>query len=156
MNMPQFTRNRILIMMVTNVFLNLVLIPKDIQSLGLKLAGLGATGAAIATVLSYAAGLLYIRVVAWRVTGFRGNTAVITHGFAAALTGMILYYVTSIFFITRWFHLLGVSMMGMILYFSILFILKGFTKDDFYLFLDTLNIRKMGRYIKEELKGTKR
>ncbi|HID25322.1 MAG TPA: flippase, partial [Thermoplasmata archaeon] len=143
MNMPQFTRNRMLIMIITNVFLNLVLIPKDIQSLGLKLAGLGATGAAIATVASYATGLMYVRFVAWRTTGVRGEVAVVIHGFAAALTGVILYYVASIFFIARWFYLLGVSMMGMILYFSILFILKGFTKDDLYLFLDTLHIRKM-------------
>ena len=62
-NMPQKARNRVILMAGVNVILNLVLIPKDIQSLGIKCAGLGTEGAAIATVIAYLVGLIYIRVV---------------------------------------------------------------------------------------------
>ena len=51
MNMPNIVRNRYIIMVVINVCLNLILIPVDIRSIGLTLAGLGATGAAIAAVV---------------------------------------------------------------------------------------------------------
>ncbi|HEC81899.1 MAG TPA: flippase [Thermoplasmatales archaeon] len=156
MNMPRFTRNRILIMMITNVSLNLILIPQDIKSIGLKLAGLGAEGAAIATVVSYLIGLIYIRTVSWRITGLKGISSVATHAFSATLTGFIVYYITLHFLVSRWFHLLAISLFGLAIYVTILYLLKEFKKEDMELFLDTLNIKKMLMYIREELKGTKR
>ena len=156
MNLPRFTRNRILIMMVVNVFLNLILIPQDIKSLGLRLAGLGAEGAAIATVVSYMVGLLYIRIVAWRVANTGVNWRILIHALSASLSGLAIYWISQHFFIARWFHLLGISLLGLAIYVSILYILREFKKEDMDLFLDTLNIKKMLRYIKEELKGTKR
>ena len=70
--------------------------------------------------------------------------------------GVVLYYITLHFTIARWYHLLGISLVGLFIYFAILFVLKEFKKEDFDLFIDTLNIKKMLRYIKEELMGTKR
>ncbi|MCD6236974.1 MAG: polysaccharide biosynthesis C-terminal domain-containing protein, partial [Thermoplasmata archaeon] len=156
MNMPKFVRNRILIMMITNVSLNFILIPMDIRSLGLKLFGLGMEGAAIATVVAYLAGLLYIRIVSWRITGVKGSLSVITHALSATISGTIIYYISQHFLIARWYHLLGISLFGLLIYFAILFVLKEFKKEDFDLFIDTLNIKKMLRYVKEELRGTKR
>ena len=156
MNMPKFVRNRILIMMITNVSLNFILIPVDIRSLGLKLFGLGMEGAAIATVVAYLAGLLYIRIVSWRITGVKGSLSVITHALSATISGTIIYYISQHFLIARWYHLLGISLFGLLIYFAILFVLKEFKKEDFDLFIDTLNIKKMLKYVKEELKGTKR
>ena len=156
MNMPKFVRNRILIMMITNVSLNLILIPYDIKSIGLKLFGLGMEGAAIATVVAYLAGLFYIRIVSWRVTGVKGSLSIFIYALAATIMGVVLYYITLHFTIARWYHLLGISLVGLFIYFAILFVLKEFKKEDFDLFIDTLNIKKMLRYIKEELMGTKR
>jgi len=87
MDMPHITRNRVLIMMSINVILNLILIPRDIKSLGLKLFGLGTTGAAIATIAAYAAGLVYIRIAAWKITRVKGSWRIIIHAFAAILMG---------------------------------------------------------------------
>jgi hypothetical protein len=41
---------------------------------------------------------------------------------------------------------------GLIIYLGILALFKEFTKEDFYFYLDTLNLRKMGEYIKDEFK----
>jgi len=91
MNMPHITRNRVIIMVFVNIFLNLILIPKDIQSIGINCAGLGATGAAIATVCSYFIGLLYARFMTWKLTKIKGNIRIILHALAAGIMATILY-----------------------------------------------------------------
>ena len=155
MNQPRIASYRIIIMVVINVFLNIVLIPKDIQLLGLKLAGLGETGAAIATVVAYFAGLIYSRMMAWKLNKIKGDSRVILHAIAAIIMALILYVifykVYTIEIIARWYHLLGASFLGLGIYIGILFLLKEFTKKDFDFFLDTLNIKKMLTYVKDEL-----
>ena len=97
MNMPHIVRNRILLMMIVSIILNLILVPTDIQSLGLKLAGLGATGSAIAMVIAYFVGFITTRVYAFRVANIKGNNRILLHIVAAALMGIIIYYLTNIF-----------------------------------------------------------
>jgi len=137
MNMPNISRNRVIIMVIINIFLNLVLIPKDISSLGLKLAGLGATGAAIATAVSYLVGLVYIRVAAWRLTGILGQRSIFIHAFAAIISGLFLTYINNIFIISRWYHLLGLSLFGLGIYLAILYLFS----------------KKMLEYIRNEIRG---
>ena len=67
--------------------------------------------------------------------------------------GFVLYQISNMFFIARWHHLLGFTFLGFAIYLGILFLLKEFTKKDVDLFLDTLNIKKMIQYIKEEMRG---
>jgi len=153
MNMPKISRNRVLIMVIINVFLNLILIPKDIKIISMSLGGLGATGAAIATVISYAVGLIYTRFKAWKITNIKGNPAILLHAFAAIIMGVTLYHLSNTFLITRWYHLMSLSFFGLGIYFAVLYLLKEFTKDDFYFFIDTLNIKKMVKYIISEIKG---
>ncbi len=152
MNMPHIVRNRILIMMVVNVVLNLILVPKDIQSLGISLAGLGATGSAIATVVAYIVGLVMTRTYAFRVAHITGNYRIVLHIVAAVLMGLIMYYSTIILSIDRWYQLLGISLLGLLFYFGALFIIKEFKREDYDLFLDTLNIKKMASYIWSEVR----
>lgn len=153
MNHPHLARNRVIIMVCLNVILNLILIPKDIQSLNLTLFGLGAQGAAIATVCSYVVGLFYSRLVALKLTGVKGNPRIILHLIAAILMSGFLYWLNKIFFIARWYHLIGFALIGFGFYLFILFIFKEFTKKDFHFFFDTLNIAKMLKYIKDEITG---
>jgi O-antigen/teichoic acid export membrane protein len=156
MNMPKLVRNRIVLMMSINVILNLLLVPTDIRSIGLyNLPGLGATGAAIGTVVSYFIALIYTRYTAFKLVKIKGNYKVITHGVAAAIMGIIIYYITEythLFTITRWYHLVMISLFGLAIYYGILYLLREFKKEDFDLFMDTLNIRKMIQYIKEEFR----
>jgi O-antigen/teichoic acid export membrane protein len=157
MNKPQITRNMVIIEVICNISLNFLLIPKDIQMLGgIKLFGLGATGAAIATAASFAVGLIYTRIMAYKLTKSKGNKRILIHAFAAlGMTGvlyLVLYHFSIIVLITRWYHLLAFAALGLVIYLGILALFKEFTKEDFYFYLDTLSIRKMGQYIKEELR----
>ena len=153
MNMPKIARNRVLLMMGINVALNLVLIPRDIQSIGLSLAGMGMEGAAIATVVSYFAGLVYLRIQAWRLTGITGNPRVLIHAAAAAFTGFLVWYMNIA--IGRWYELLFAALFSFGVYFLLLFLVREFKKEDFDLFADTINPKKMMTYIKEELRSKK-
>ena len=159
MNKPKIPRNRVIIIFIINLILNLVLIPKDIQSIGLKLAGLGAQGAALATIISFFFGLLYSRIMSWKLLKTFGNKKILLHFFAALIMSITLYIIlyefNYILYIIRWYLLLGISLFGLLIYVGILVILKEFTKEDFYFFLETLNIQKMIRYIKTELKSKK-
>jgi len=150
MDMPNLIRNRVIIMAILNVILNLILIPKDIRMLGLKLAGLGIRGAAIATVVAYMIGMIYIRYKAWKITKIRGNIKIAFHAIAAILTGFILNYMAV--YISRWYELLAIALFGIAIYFAFLFLMREFKKEDFEFFVDTLNIKKMIKYIKEEVK----
>ena len=152
MNMPHIVRNRLLLMMIVNIVLNFVLVPKDIQSLGIQLPGLGATGSAIATVIAYIVGLVTTRLYAFRVVHIKGNYRILLHIATAAVMGMIIYYLTTIFYIGKWYQLVGISLLGLVIYFGILFIIREFKKDDFNLFIDTLNIKKMLSYIVHEIR----
>ena len=44
-------------------------------------------------------------------------------------------------------------MVGISIYFAILYMFKEFRREDFNFFMDTLNVKKMLVYIKEEIKG---
>ncbi|MGC9308663.1 MAG: flippase, partial [Thermoplasmatota archaeon] len=113
-NLPHFTRNRVLIMVAMNVGLNVLLIPKDIRILGLDLFGMGAMGAAIATVIAYAAGLIYTRWVVWRVSGMTVNWRILLHGIAATVMGFMLYYLNELVYpVARWYGLLGYGLLGL-------------------------------------------
>jgi len=157
MNKPGINKNRILILLVFNLTLNVILIPKDIQLLGgVKLFGLGATGAAIATVVSFAVSLVYARIMSYRLTKSKGNIRILLHAFAAIIMAAILYILLYnydfINCITRWYHLFSFAAIGLVIYLGILALFKEFTKEDFWFYMDALNIRKMIQYIKEELK----
>ncbi len=153
MNYPKLARNRVLIMVVVNIVLNLILIPRDIQSLGLSLFGLGAQGAAIATVVAYGVGLVYSRIVAWKLTGITGNPRVLFHLLAAGIMMTVLYIITIMIPIGRWYILLAVALFGFVIYIGVLYLIREFSKQDLDLFFDALNIKKMVQYIKEEIRG---
>jgi O-antigen/teichoic acid export membrane protein len=154
MNNPKLSRNRILIMVCFNIVLNITLIPKNIQSLNINLFGLGAYGAAISTVISYCMGLLYCKIAAWRLLKIKINLSIIIHVIAASIMGLVLYLIdyNTIIPILRWYELLLVGLFGLGIYLGILILLKEFTKNDFTFFIDTLNIKKMWKYIKKEIR----
>ena len=152
MNMPHIVRNRILIMMIVSIILNLILVPVDIQSLGLKLAGLGATGSALAIVIAYFVGFITTRVYAFRVAKMKGNNKILLHIFASILMGVIVYFTLHIINIGRWYELAGICLLGLFFYLCILFLVREFKKDDFNLFLDTVNIKKMVSYVWSEVR----
>ena len=102
--------------------------------------------------VAYVVGLIYIRIMAWKLTGIKGNVRIILHATAAALMGVTLVYSSRIIFIGRWYELLAIAACGFALYFALLFVLREFKKEDFDFFMDTLNIKKMYQYIRGEIR----
>jgi O-antigen/teichoic acid export membrane protein len=152
MNMPHIVRNRILLMMIVSIILNIILVPVDIQSLGLKLAGLGATGSAIAIVIAYFVGFITTRVYAFRVVKIKGNNKILLHLFAAALMGVFVYFIIQVVNIGRWYELAGICLLGLFFYLCILLLIREFKKEDLHLILDTINIKKMVSYVLSEVR----
>jgi len=154
MNKPKLVRNRMLMMLVCNVVLCIVFIPKDIHILGLKLFGWGAAGAGLATVISYAIGLFFYSVSAKKQFNIQLSFKILLHLFAATIMGLILYWISAsgIILLDRWFELIGVSVLGIGIYVGILWVIREFTKKDLYFILDILSIRKMWTYIVKEMK----
>ena len=151
MDMPHFTRNRVLIMLGVNIVFNLLLIPSELPGLNIPLAGLGGLGAAITAVITYGTGLVYIRIIVWKKTKIAGSSRIILHIFAATIMGLILYFLSEMILIERWFHLVIFGILALEIYFGILWMIKEFTIKDFDFILDTLNIRKMFFYVKDEI-----
>jgi hypothetical protein len=133
--------------------LNLLLIPKDIQILNLQhLPGLGAQGAAIAALASCVVGLLYVRLLSWKLMRVKGNPRILLHFLAAGVMAIVLYFINNIIIISRWYHLLGAAILGLGVYVCMLWLFREFTKEDLYFFLDILNMKKMYNYINKEIK----
>lgn len=139
-------------MVCCNVMLNILLIPKEIRTLGLVLAGMGPKGAAIATVVSYSVGLLYSRIMAWKLTQIKGNRRISLHAFAAGVMVGILHSLKMVMVIGRWYQLLFIGLLGLGIYLDVLVLFKEFTKEDMNFFLDMFNWKEMVKYIKEELR----
>ncbi len=154
-NRPWINTYGSIINVVLNISLNLILIPVDIKFLGLNGLGLGATGAAIATIITLTIGLIYTRIMVWRFTGITWNPRVLIHLLAAGGMVLGLNYITSYFYIVRWYHLLSVFFLGIGIYLGILIILREFKKEDYLFFMDTINPKEMLSYIVDEIRGKK-
>jgi len=152
MDLPTFARNRMLLMVVINIALNLLLIPRDIKSVGIQLAGLAGTGAAIATVVAYLAGLLYTRIVIYKMDGTGFNVSVAKHLVAALAMGFVTTYLNNFYTLQRWYELAAFSFLAFLVYLAFLILLREFRKEDWNLFMDTINPLKMISYIKDEMR----
>lgn len=152
MNKPKLVRNQVILMLIANLTLNLILIPSDIKSLGVKLFGLGTRGAALATAASFFVGFLYAKSRGMQYKKHKLNRSMAKHFCASAIMAVILLAVIHYIYIGRWYQLLGLVLLGVSIYFSILFLLGEFKKQDLNLILDSLHIKKMIHYIKNEIK----
>lgn len=152
MNQPNFARNRIILMVCVNIVLNSLLIPREIKSLGLNLFGLAGLGAAIATVVAYFIALIYTRLITYRLSKIGLNSHIFLHAFAALSMGLIITFLLRFYVIDRWYELMAISIIGLLLYVGILTLIREFKKEDFKLLFDTFNPLKMLSYIREEFK----
>jgi len=139
-------------MSAINIILNLILIPKDIKSLGLTLFGLGPEGAAIATLISAVYGLVMVKIITRRITETKWNPRILLHIGAALFAGGIIYYLSSIVVIDSWYEVGGTALLGIGIYVGFLALLREFTKKDLKFFLDILNPKSMKDYVASEIK----
>ncbi|MCK4364514.1 MAG: flippase [Thermoplasmatales archaeon] len=154
MNRPDITVKIGLAICISNIVLNFLFIPKDGL---LSFAGInGPTGAAIATTISTLVSFFGVRIAARRLSGIKlFQTHTIRHIIAGLVMGGVLYYLgyqIALFPVINWYHLLMFAGLGLVIYISVLFILREFNKDDLKFFLDMLRPKEMLKYISSELK----
>lgn len=135
---------------IINILLNVVFIPRELG--GIKLFGLGGVGAALATLIAWMIRWSLFHISSYKLTEIKSNPRILLHFIAGILTGIILYMVKE----TIVYHLIYIIPLGLFgigCYFGILYLMKEFKKDDFYYLLDIVNPKKMGKYMKEEMKN---
>lgn len=153
-NKPGLLAKNTIIISILNIILNLLFVP---ENGALSIVGItGALGAAVATVLSFSIGFIRLRYIAKKhvdITLF--PKSLFKHLFAGIVMAIVLfsfdYFILSMI-IFRWYHLLFMAGFGLGIYLLVLFLLKEFTKEDFWFYLDILNLKKMVEYIRDELK----
>ena len=141
----------------TIIVLNLVLVPSDLRSLGIRLAGLGVMGTALATLAS---GLVYYamaRYYTWRLYGYRERGHVLRHLLAAAVMCAVLVAVDAWAHpFTRWYDAGLYVPLGATVYFLGLFLLRDVNAEDVRYLRESIHPAEMGRYLREELRKRRR
>lgn len=142
-------------MLGTNAILNVVFIPANIRSLGIELLGLGAFGAALATFISGVVGYAVARYLAGDIVSVRAQWPVFGRQLVAGgvMIGGLILVGQLVGEVTRWFHLVAVAPLGLGIYLVALYVVGGFTVEDYEFFADALHPRKMLEYVHEELLG---
>ncbi|MDI6708719.1 MAG: oligosaccharide flippase family protein [Candidatus Thermoplasmatota archaeon] len=135
---------------ILNICLNLIFIPQSV--FGFRFLGWGARGAAFATIIAAFAGFCLTRIIVKRLTSTKSNPRILLHFIAAFVMGAFLILLNAIIYAERWYHLVLFALAGFGIYFSVLYLLNEFKKEDYRLFTETLNPIKMIKYIKRELK----
>ncbi len=133
-----------------NILLNILFIPDKIW--GIPLVGMGAIGAAAATLISASATGIVYRLFAFRITGARTNPVILFHLLAALLMTGGLYLLRSVVSPLDWYHLVFFGIIGTLFYFLILILLKEFDKKELRYFWNILNPAAMKNYALDEIK----
>ncbi|HDD59702.1 MAG: hypothetical protein DRN35_03045 [Thermoplasmata archaeon] len=157
---------RVSILSVTSiVLLNLLFIPSDLSQVttlllshplspehNVKLLGLGAPGAALATLLSSILVAVYMRLKVRKLTGHILLPPV-RPPVAALISGLIVYYLIPLIHpVTRYYHLVFYSLLLGGIYLGILTVMRGFTRKDLKFYLDTLHPGYLVRYTLKEIR----
>ena len=149
-NRPGVTAKIGLVMCTANIVLNYLFIPKwgILSSFGID----GPTGAAFATFLSTAIGLIGSCLAAKKLTGIKLLQNYIPHHILAGVVmAALLYYIRLSVSAIYWYHLIAFAGLGLIVYIGILFIFKEFKKEDLHFFLDIIRPKEMLNYIRKEM-----
>lgn len=110
---------------ISSIILYLILIPK-----------FSYIGAAAATVYSEAAIAFFSAYIVWQQTSFIPNAKIIVKSIiAASLMGLFLYIIPNNYLYSWLWLLVSIALSG-ILYFAILYLLKGITKNDLQILLN--------------------
>jgi len=110
---------------ISSILLYIILIPK-----------FSYLGAATATVYSELAIALFSAYIVWRQTGFIPNLKKISKAiFASLLIGLVLFLIPSHYYY-NWWGLITSIALSSLLYFAILYLLAGITKNDLKILLN--------------------
>jgi O-antigen/teichoic acid export membrane protein len=134
-----------------NVVLNFVFIPAEF--LGLRVLGLGAVGAAFATLISICVGSFLFRFYAYKITKSKTNTRILIHFVAALVMMLVVRFGAGKMSATSWYTLMLFAIAGVAIYFGVLVVLREFNRSDMDLFLKVINPVQLINYARREVKS---
>ncbi len=136
-----------------NIILNLMLIPSPEQFFGLPVAGLGPTGAALATLLTFSISYVVKRILSYRLTPMGISFSIMRQLLAISIAAITLYLCNEMVWgIDRIYELVLYGVAGIAIYWAVLVLTKEFTWKEFNMIMDTLNVQKMWEYVKHEVR----
>lgn len=139
------------------ITLDLVLIPDDIKSLGIRLAGLHVLGAAIATLVS---GLVFyagLRYLSYRRAQYRQRSDLPRQLLAALImVGALMALDRWALPLARGYELFAFVVFGAAVYLGALVALRGFNAEDWELVRASVHPMEMVRYVRGELRKKRR
>lgn len=131
------------------VILLLILVPSNV--LGLHTFGLSYKGAAIASIITAFIGFGIARWLTFSLTRATPNPSILKHLIAASITAIGMYYASTVFPVNHWYEAVVYLLLSLAGFLSILYCIREFTARDIRFFLDTLNMKKLMHYVREEL-----
>jgi len=150
MNMPKITAKLIIIWFLVYVSSLLILVPP--KMFGVQLFGLSIIGACIASLIGNITLLVLTRYSTFGISKTLMSPDVPKAAVISIISGGVVYVIFLSFPIPGLVGLFVYGMIMLAIYSTILFGLKIVKIEDVKFFTDTLNIRKMYSYIKDEIK----
>ena len=135
--------------LILGVILLLILVPSNL--FGIHTLGLSYRGAAIASIITAFVSFAIARWFTYRLTKARLNLSILKHVIAAGIVAIVMYYANTVFPVNHWYEAVVYLFISLAGFLSILHCLREFTARDVRFFLDTLNIKKLGHYVRGEL-----
>ena len=155
-NRPDLTSMINIFSSIINIILMLILIPKQIPQLGLNdLPGMGGEGAALALLISEIILGIFLRILCYSFLDLKPQFQFFLQLLFALIIGLLMYQVQDTVVVDRWYELFSFSILGGLLYISILASVGIFSKTDFKFFLNAINPKAMTSYVGDELKRKK-
>ncbi len=139
-----------IISVISIILLNFIMIPKDIHFLGIDMLGLGAQGAAIATLIATIISFALFRFFSFKYEKVFINLKVIRPILVAVLIGILISIAQSIVPAENLIILFIYGVLGLGLYVMVLFLVGGIKDEDRELFKNIFDPISMIRYIKDE------
>lgn len=138
------------IILGTNIVLNLIFIPTKLA--GIPLLGLGAIGAALATLISAIIGKVIFNIFAYRITGSKQNPVILVHLAAGAIMAVTLCLCNSHISNIVWYYLPVLAIIGFGVYLYAIILMKEFKKTDFEYIMRNISPISIKNYAKKEIK----
>ncbi len=140
------------IMLVANIILYLVLVPKSLY--GIPLMGLGAQGTAISLLISNLAGTIAFRYFAFRFTDSKPNYGIVGYLLVSVvLFGAAHYLLANVLFVTSNYLMLFAGLFTLVLYFPLLWVLRLISAADLQFYINFVNPNKLLSYVRSELRA---
>ncbi len=137
-----------LVLMTLNISLNVLLIPDEFW--GVKLFGLGAYGAALATFAATCVISVIYRWFAYRFTSTGFNTRILVHLLSSGLMAFVMHGLLSRCLNLSPLAIIGIILCGLLAYIVPLFSFREISREDLSYFTDLISVSKMKSYILEE------